>query len=62
LYRDILDVLNAIQGGLGLDTCAYSNAELTREVEKIGSVGFEAVSNGSTGYIALCHEPADVLS
>jgi hypothetical protein len=58
LYRDILDVSNALQEGLGPDTCAYGNAELTKEVEKMGSVGFEAVSNGLTGYIALRHEPA----
>jgi hypothetical protein len=58
LYRDILDVSNALQEALGPDTCAYGNAELTKEVEKMGTVGFEAMSDGSTGYIALRHEPA----
>jgi hypothetical protein len=62
LYRDILDVSNALQEALGPDTCDYGNAELTKEVEKMGSVGFEAVSNGSTGYIALRHEPAGCAS
>jgi hypothetical protein len=62
LYRDILDVSNALQEALGLDTCAYGNTELTKEIEKMGSVGFEAVSNGSTGYIALRHEPVGCAS
>jgi hypothetical protein len=62
LYRDILDVSNTLQEALGPDTCAYGNAELTKEVEKMGSVGFEAVSNGSTGYIALRHEPVGCAS
>jgi hypothetical protein len=45
LHRDILDVSNALQEALGPDTCAYGNTGLTKEVEKMGSVGFEAVSN-----------------
>ena len=57
LYRDILDVSNALQEALGPDTCAYGNSELTKKVAKMSPVGFEAVSEGSTGYIALCHEP-----
>jgi hypothetical protein len=55
IYRDILDVSNALQEALGPNTCAYGNAELTKEVEKMGLVGFEAVTDGSTGYIALRH-------
>jgi hypothetical protein len=62
LYRDILDVSNALQEALGPDTCAYTNAELTKEVQRMGSVGFEAVSDGSTGYIALRHEPVGCAS
>jgi hypothetical protein len=46
-----------LQEALGLDTCAYGNAELTKEVKKMGSVGFKVVSDRSTGYIALCYEP-----
>jgi hypothetical protein len=43
LYRDILDVSNALQEALGPDTCAYGNPELTKEVEKMRFVGFEAM-------------------
>jgi hypothetical protein len=56
-YRDILDISNALQEALGPDTCAYSDAELTKEIKKMGPVEFEAVCDGSTGYVALCHEP-----
>ena len=58
MYRDILDISHALQEALGPDTCAYGNTELTKEVEKMGLVGFEAVSDGGPGYIALRHEPA----
>jgi hypothetical protein len=51
-----------LQEALGPDTCAYGNAKLTKEVEKMGSVGFEAVRDGSTGYIALRHGPAGCAS
>jgi hypothetical protein len=43
LYRDILDVSNALQEALGPDTCVYGNPELTKEVEKMRFVGFEAM-------------------
>lgn len=35
LYRDILDISNALQATFGHDTCAYSNDELTKEVGKM---------------------------
>jgi hypothetical protein len=34
---------NALQEALGPDTCAYGNPELTKEVEKMRFVGFEAM-------------------
>jgi hypothetical protein len=55
LYRDILDISNALQATFGPDTCPYSNDELTKEVGKTDPVGFEAVSNGSKGYITPRH-------
>ncbi len=40
VYRDILDVAEAIQEELGPDTCGYSDKELSREVEQLDPVGF----------------------
>ncbi|RDW77887.1 hypothetical protein BP5796_05739 [Coleophoma crateriformis] len=57
LYRNILDVANALEDALGPDTCAYNDDELTTAVEKLEPVGFEAVANGTTGFIALRHDP-----
>lgn len=41
VYRDILDVAEAIQEELGPDTCGYSDKELSKEIEKLGPVGFD---------------------
>ncbi|KAF7504147.1 hypothetical protein GJ744_002665 [Endocarpon pusillum] len=41
IYRDILDVAEAIQDQLGPDTSGYSDKELSREIGKLNPIGFD---------------------
>jgi hypothetical protein len=61
LYRDILDVAEAIQEELGPYTCGYSDRELSREVDKLDPVGFTVVQGeGNTRNISLSTSVSDI--
>lgn len=57
VFRNLLDLAHTINDALGPDTCAYSEAELTKAITKLDLVGFEAVADGDAGHIRLCADP-----
>ncbi|KAF7505381.1 hypothetical protein GJ744_001002 [Endocarpon pusillum] len=59
IYRDILDVAEAIQEELGPDIWGYSDKELSREIDHLGAIGFVGVQ-GSGQDIRLSTRISDV--
>ncbi|ERF68237.1 hypothetical protein EPUS_02693 [Endocarpon pusillum Z07020] len=60
VYRDILDVAEAIQEELGPDTCGYSDKELSREIDRLDAIGFVGLQEGNVQNIRLSTRISDV--